>query len=165
VEPPWYDPAHLMTRAIVVLVVLLGGGGLESVSAQVRAEVSVHYGAPCPAATKYDRWCLPGEAVVGRELLAAGGSTRVLRVELPSDRTISRIQLTMTTRGIACGCALFNVRKGERLAPSVCQPYEKVPAGRATFGVPRINGNFVTVTFTNQEPYVQDAFLRVYYLK
>jgi hypothetical protein len=152
-------------RTLRAIVVLIGAGEPPAATAQVTAEVSVHYGAPCPAATRFDRWCLPGEAVVGREVFVPGGTTRVLRVEVPAGRPISRIQLTMLTRGVPCGCGLFDVRRGDRLVASVCQPYEKVPAGRATFGAPQISGDFVTVTFTSQEPHVQEAFLRVYYLK
>jgi hypothetical protein len=159
--PGWWRRA----RVLVALATALAASGRDRPSAQVTAENFVHYGAPCPAPTKYDRWCLPGEAVVGRELFVPGGSTRVLRVEVPARRPITRIQLTMITRAVQCGCALFDLSRGDRLGPSVCQPYEQVPAGRAIFGIPQINGEFVTVTFTSQEPYVQEAFLRVYYRK
>jgi hypothetical protein len=98
------------------------------------------------------------------QLIVPAGATRVLRVDVPTLRPISRIQLTMLSQTVTCGCGLFDVRAKQPLVPSTCKPYEPTPAGRGTFGAPAINGRTVTVTFSNHEPYVQQPLLRVYYL-
>jgi hypothetical protein len=125
-----------------------------------------HYGAPCPAATKYDSWCEAGEAVVGQRMWVPGGAGRVLRVEIPSGMTITRVQLSMGSGFAYARCAMFDVRRVSTFTSSECvaaNPAE--PTGRGRFDAPRINGTIVTVAFTNLEPYIQEPYLRVYYLK
>lgn len=141
--------------------------GVEAGAAgqQPSAIHTFHYGAPCPPATKYDKWCLPGEAVVGRVLFVPGGATRVVRAEAPAGRRITRIHLTLRGRDVESHCALFDVTREDPLRPSVCRPYEPRPAGRGRFDEPHLNGSVVTAAFHNQEPYIQEPQVRVYYLK
>jgi hypothetical protein len=146
--------------SFAIVVAALAGFGTH---AQVTLEQSLHYGAPCPPPTKHDRWCLAGEAVVGLQLAVPAGATRVLRLEVPEGRPISRIQLTMLSRTVSCGCAVFDIGRKDPLIQTTCKPYDATTAGRGTFGAPAINGRTVTVTFSSHEPYVQQPFLRVYY--
>lgn len=155
--------ARLLTCVVLTSCAVVTSASIAQ--AQIAATRETHFGAPCPAATPHDRWCLPDEAVIGRVVFVPGGATRVLRIEVPPGRQISRLQLTLQSRGIDCGCAIFDVRRNDALVASVCRAYERRPAGRGSFDVPRINGQIVTVAFRNQEPYIQEPYLRVYYLE
>jgi hypothetical protein len=153
-------------RGALVTLALAVMNGTTAPAEQVTRIADSHYGAPCPAPTAEDPWCESDEAVMGQQLWVPGGATRVVRVEVPEGKTITRIQLSMTSRWTYLRCSTFDLRRNHPLTPSECRPVDPtVTAGRGRFASPRLNGNIVTVSFTNLEPYIQQPYLRVYYRK